>query len=77
MPLNEEEIKGTEKDGSPSEKYCTYCYKNGEYTSSDITLEEMIEISAKGWSEQDPNTSYEQAKEQLQKFLPYLDRWKK
>ena len=33
---------GTEKDGSPSKEYCTYCYQNGEWTQPNITLEETI-----------------------------------
>jgi hypothetical protein len=38
----------------------------------------MIEISAKGWSDKDSNTSYEQAKKkQLLQILPYLERWRK
>ena len=75
MPLDKPEAFGTEADGSKSEKYCTYCYQNGAFTQPDATLDEMIEISARGWSDQDPNTSYEQAKAQLSQMLPYLERW--
>lgn len=76
MPLNNDKNKGTKKNGSLSEKFCNYCYKDGEYTAPDISLDEMIEISAKGWSDQDPNTSYEEAKTQMKQFLPHLERWK-
>jgi len=76
MPLGKPELFGTEADGAKSEKYCTYCYQNGVFTQPDATLEEMIEISAKGWSDQDPNTSYEQAKAQLFQMLPHLERWR-
>jgi hypothetical protein len=40
-------------------------------------MEEMIDISAKGWSEQNPEMSFEQAKVFLQQFIPNLERWRK
>ena len=42
MPLESDDVKGTEKDGSKSECYCSYCYQNGGFTQ-DITMDEMIE----------------------------------
>lgn len=42
MPLDEPELRGSEKDGSPSEEYCKYCYTNGAFTNPGLTLEEMI-----------------------------------
>jgi radical SAM superfamily enzyme len=41
MPLDKAELSGTEKDGSKSKEYCTYCYQNGAFTTANITLEEM------------------------------------
>jgi len=41
MPLDNDAIKGTEKDGAISELYCRYCYQNGHFTTPDITLDEM------------------------------------
>ena len=40
MPLNQPSLFGTEKDGSKSLFYCSYCYHNGAFTSN-ITLEGM------------------------------------
>jgi len=77
MPLTEPEHHGTEADGSKSEKYCVHCYEDGQFTQPDATLERMIEISAKEWSDQDPNTSFEQAKSQMTQALPTLERWRK
>ena len=77
MPMNQPERLGTEADGSKSEKYCVYCYKDGAFTQPDATLEQMIEISAKGWSDQDPNVTFEQAKAQMESVLPNLERWRK
>ena len=77
MPLKQPELFGNEADGSKSEKYCVYCYKDGKFTQPDATLEQMIEISAKGWSDQDPNITYEQAMTQMAAVLPHLERWSK
>ena len=76
MPIGQSDLRGTEADSSKSEKYCVYCYKDGEFTQPDATLKQMIEISAKGWSDQDPTISYDQAKAQMEKVLPNLERWR-
>ena len=41
MPLDNPELLGTEKDGSPKKYYCKYCYENGQFTNPHITLEVM------------------------------------
>lgn len=41
MPLEGENLLGTEKDGSKNEEYCKYCYKDGEFTNPGITLDQM------------------------------------
>jgi len=75
--MHQPEHFGTEADGSRSEAYCVYCYKDGAFTMPDATLEQMVEISAKGWSDQDPTVTFEQAKAQMQSVLPSLERWRK
>ena len=44
MPLDKEEMRGTEKDGSKSNEFCKYCYQEGQFTSPDTTLDEMKAI---------------------------------
>lgn len=46
MPLVKKEDHGTEKDGSLSSVYCTYCYRNGEFVNPGATLEEIAEHGA-------------------------------
>lgn len=42
MPLKRDPQQGgTEKDGSRSAMYCSYCYNNGAFVQPDITLDEM------------------------------------
>ncbi|MCP1661875.1 MAG: transcriptional regulator [Methanocalculus sp. MSAO_Arc1] len=76
MPMSEEEHFGTEKDGSKSEEYCSYCYQDGAYIDDTITLEEMIQFCSQQISDMGI-MPYDEAKEMTGKFLPELKRWKK
>jgi hypothetical protein len=74
MPLEGDENRGSEKDGSKSEEYCVYCYKEGVFVDEGISLKEKIEknvaIAVKmGMSEED-------ARAMAEKVLPGLKRWK-
>ena len=47
MPLQTKkagDCRGTEADGSKSEKWCSLCYENGAFIGGDCTLEEMRAI---------------------------------
>ncbi|MAG60892.1 hypothetical protein CL619_03845 [archaeon] len=66
---------GTEKDGSKTKKYCSYCYKDGEFMSPEIdTAKKMQKFCIQKMQEQG-----------MPKFvawiftrgIPKLDRWKK
>jgi hypothetical protein len=46
MPLERPENAGTETDGTPSDRYCTHCYRNGAFVDPDLTRERMIEENA-------------------------------
>lgn len=78
MPLTEEHF-GTNKDGSANTEYCTYCYKDGEFTS-DITMEEMIEHCVQYLDEFNKDSEKQFTKEeaiaQMKEFFPHLKRWK-
>ncbi|WP_237389678.1 zinc ribbon domain-containing protein [Bacillus sp. USDA818B3_A] len=42
MPLAKDELGGgTEKNGTKSITYCSHCYKDGEFTLPELTMEEM------------------------------------
>ncbi len=44
MPLDKDpQGGGTNADGSKTEKYCSYCYQNGEFTVKDCTVKEFQE----------------------------------
>lgn len=79
MPLAETNA-GTNSDGSKSEDYCCYCFKDGAFIQ-DFNMSQMIEYCVQftdqineenGW-----NLTPQQAKAQMQQFFPTLKRWKR
>ncbi len=78
MPLQLPEHFGTRSDGSASDEYCCYCYRDGTFTS-DCTMDEMIEqcLSFLDEFNKDNRTRYtpEQARERMRQFFPTLKRW--
>lgn len=75
IPLTEDKIKGTEIDDSLNEEYCIYCYKDGDFTNIDISLEDqIIKFSKLAYKR---GITSEEAKEMAERLLPTLKRWKK
>ena len=72
MPL-EDEIISREKDGTPNNDYCKWCYADGNYTYSD--MDELIEICVGHMANKD--FTEEQARAYLKQALPKLDYWKR
>ena len=77
MPLNDE-VLGTNADGSKSDDYCIYCYRDGAFIG-DFTMEEMVEYCSMFVDEYNKNTGQNltacQYKEVLRQFYPTLKRW--
>lgn len=74
MPLDTEELKGTEKSGQKSNEYCKYCYENGEFKHPKMSLEDMksnVEEQMKKMEH------HEFAIQKAINILPGLNRWKK
>ncbi len=75
MPMKSDPDKGgTEKDSSKSNKYCSYCYQNGSFTSPDINDPKKMQTFC-----------IEKMKEQgmpkivgwlFTRGIPKLERWK-
>ena len=38
------DCRGTEVDGSKSEKWCSLCYRNGEFVTPNMSIDEMALI---------------------------------
>lgn len=76
MPLNKDtQGGGTEKDGSKSVKYCSYCYANGEFKRGNVTLKEFSELSRKGMIEGGHN-KFSAWLFTRPFMLAHLERWK-
>lgn len=72
MPLDTPELLGTEKDGSPSQEYCKYCYQQGEFTHPGMSLDEMKEHMTRMMDKEKlPDDILEAAIGRL----PHLKRW--
>lgn len=76
MPMNNEELYGTEADTSKSADYCKYCYERGSFTF-DGGMEEMIEICVPNMVEGNPGMTKDKARTMMRQFFPMLKRWKK
>lgn len=67
------DCRATEKDGSKSEKWCSLCYKNGEFVDPNCSLEKMQGIVDKALVE---NGSGRVFRWLAKKQLPSLERWR-
>ncbi len=74
MPMENEEVFGTNANGSKNQEYCYYCFQNGEFTDSDITMEEMIDLVA-GVMAKEMKMPENNAKEMAKNFIPQFKRW--
>jgi hypothetical protein len=73
MPIDNMEDRGTEKDGSASDLYCKYCYKDGAFTDPKMTLEQMKNMAVAAMQQQKlPNDIIQRSLN----MLPTLKRWK-
>jgi predicted amidophosphoribosyltransferase len=78
MPMTESEHFGTNKDLSQNNDYCSYCFKEGNFTS-DCTMDEMINQCAQFLDEFNKDSEQkftkEQAIAQMREYFPKLKRW--
>ena len=72
MPL-EDSIIGRDRDGTPNEDYCQWCYADGTYTYSD--MDDLIEVCVRNMVSE--SVTEEQARAHLRQYLPTLDYWKR
>lgn len=74
MPMDDEKLFGTNKDGSKNSEYCIYCYKNGEFIDK-VSMQEYIEMNVKFANQASMTT--EQMRKHCETVFPTLKRWKK
>lgn len=73
MPIDNIEMRGTEKNGSKSEEYCKYCYTNGAFVNPNMTMEEMKTIVRTQLAQRNGSAGMIQ---NALNVLPELKRWK-
>lgn len=76
MPMDREELFGTNADGSKNADYCVYYFNNGAFTAN-VDMDGMIDICAPIMVQENPSLTEEAARNQMQKFFQTLKRWKK
>ena len=76
MPMGKDnELYGTNSDGSIDEDYCKYCFEKGEFTFKG-TIEEMIEICVAHVVEANKDMNEDSARNMMLEVLPTLKRCK-
>lgn len=73
MPIESNDLLGTNKDGSINNDYCKYCYMDGEFIDK-VSMEEYIDMCSQ-FGEQAGMTNDEMRKLCTELF-PTLKRWK-
>ena len=72
MPLEREEDLGTHADGSKTQEYCRYCFKEGEFTDPDVSMDQFIvKVTEVMKGMQMPGDVIIQTQE----MIPTLKRW--
>lgn len=75
MPMDSEELYGTNADGGKNPDYCKYCYEKGAFTFHG-SMEEMIEICVPPMVNANPDMTADKARAMMKEFYPMLKRWK-
>ncbi|MBK9737501.1 MAG: zinc ribbon domain-containing protein [Saprospiraceae bacterium] len=73
MPLDNDELKGSEKNGSKSNEFCIYCYEKGVFKNPSISLAGMKDMVKSQMVKM--NLPEQQIKAAVAE-LPKLARWK-
>ncbi|NMA75329.1 MAG: transcriptional regulator [Bacteroidales bacterium] len=80
MPIDSDDLKGTNEDGSLNQEYCTYCFHDGKFTH-DFTMDQMIFHSVSLIDRMNVGTERkidrEEAIRKMRGYFPKLKRWRK
>ena len=74
MPIDNIADRGTKKDNSKSNEYCRYCYQNGAFTDSNMTIDKMKSIVT---TQIEKRHLPEDVVQKPLTALPNLKRWQK
>lgn len=74
MPMEKPDDFGATAEGFKINDYCHFCFQNGQFTDTTITMNKMIE-SVVGIMKTKMNMPEAQAKAMANGFIPKLKRW--
>ena len=76
MPMNAPDARyGTEKDGTLSTDYCSYCYQNGAFTQN-MNMDEMIRFCLPFEKEARPALTEQALLLEMYPLFRTLKRWR-
>jgi hypothetical protein len=73
MPMETLEDFGTNADGSSNGDHCRFCFQNGDFTSPDLIMEQMIDRLVRLSDKM--GMSQAQARALAKTVIPKLKRW--
>jgi len=74
MPMSKSEDFGTNADLSASKEYCQFCFRKGEFSEPNITMQQMIE-KVTGFMVTLEKMPESKVKRMAKTFIPELKRW--
>lgn len=74
MPLGHEEFYGTNADETENREYCKFCFFNGHFVESKLSLKDMIERSVQ-YMTTELDYAEENARKISEEVIPQLKRW--
>lgn len=76
LMMKDQQVWGTNLDGTKNKDYCYFCFRNGSFTMPSITMERMIEKVANMISMK-KNIAYVQSRQIAASTIPNLARWQR
>jgi radical SAM superfamily enzyme len=76
MPMDKTELFGTNKDGTRSNGYCTFCFQNGKFTEPEMTMQQMVDKCVRIMVQRNIMAEAD-ARKLMAGAIPNLKRWKK
>ena len=77
MNINDDSYKGTNRDGSLSVEFYSFCFAKGEFIN-DVTLDEMVDIGLNyslEYKNAQTHAEKDLIRQQAKEYLSALKRW--
>ena len=74
MPLSKPEDFGTDRGGYRQNDYCSYCFRDGEFVTPDMSMQDMIDLSVSMMIKEGVMPE-PKARATMAAVMPHLKRW--